>query len=153
MPKMPQISHLYTPPPTPQSLNPATPADHAFSSTPSSWSHTSSCLISNRPLIPDSQPHLLARLERRQAYVRAAVTAEGVSERAVAAAADLALHGEVYFRQIGGLQFSEALVGFRPLGRVLGGDLLGEAARAVFARSAALTGCGTAFWCWKSRGG
>jgi hypothetical protein len=41
--------------------------------------------------------YLLSRLERRQPNIRTAVTAERVTQRAVATGANLALHREVDF--------------------------------------------------------
>ena len=84
------------------------------------------------------QPDLLARLERRQADVRASITAERIAQRAVAARAHFALHRKVHFRQVLGLQFGQVGVCLRALGGVFGVEALRETAAAVLAGTAAL---------------
>jgi hypothetical protein len=100
------------------------------------------------------QPDLLAGLEGRQPNVRTAVAAEGVAEGAVAAAADLALDGEVdLVEQVVGAELHrvERGVGGGPLRGVFGFQLLLHAAGAVFARAAPLAGLRGALWGWKGR--
>lgn len=94
------------------------------------------------------QPHLLARLERRQANVRTAVTTESVAQRAVATRAHLALHCEVDLCQVVGVQFSQVGIGVGTLRGVFGVQALGETAAAVFAGPAAL-GVGLAGFGWE----
>jgi len=84
------------------------------------------------------QPNLLTRLERRQSNIRTAIAPERISKRAVAARADLALHGEVHFREVFGLQFGEVGVCVGALRGVFGVEALGQAAAAVLAGAAAL---------------
>jgi hypothetical protein len=84
------------------------------------------------------QPDFLSGLERWQSDIRTAIAAEGVSQRAVPARTDLALHGEIHFREIGGVQTCEVRVGFGASGFIFGGETLGEAAAAVFAGASAL---------------
>lgn len=95
------------------------------------------------------QPDLLARLERRQANVRASVTPERIAQRAVAARTHFALHGEVHFRQVLGLQFGQVGVCLRALRSVFGVEALRETAAAVFASTAALSVGEACFGCWR----
>lgn len=87
---------------------------------------------------------LLAGLEGWHADVRTPVAPEGIAEGAVAARADLALHGEVDLGEVVHAQLErlQLLVGVDALGGVLGRDLLGQAARAVLAGAAALADLG-----------
>jgi hypothetical protein len=80
--------------------------------------------------IVPQQHHLLPRLEARHAQIRTARASERIAERAIAAAADLALDGEVDLGQVGGveLQRREALVRVGPPLRVLGVELVLEPA-------------------------
>lgn len=93
------------------------------------------------------QADLLAGLERRQANVRAAVAAERVAERAVAARADLALDSKVHLGEVvgGELEAGERLVRLGALGGVLGLEALCQAAGAVLAGTTTLAGLGLAF--------
>lgn len=69
------------------------------------------------------QPHLLAGLEGRKANVWAAIAAEGIAQRAVAARAYFALDGKVYLGQVVGsqLETGQCLVGFGALIGIFGG--------------------------------
>ena len=84
------------------------------------------------------QPHLLARLERRQTDIRTPVAAERISQRAVSTRSNLSLHRKVHFCQIFGLQFGQVGIGGGAFGGVFGVQSLGETAGAVFAGAAAL---------------
>jgi hypothetical protein len=108
-------------------FRPQTSLNNSNQSTPSSKLH-----------IIIHQPHLLARLERRQPDIRAPVAPERISQRAVAARADLALHGEVDFGQVFGLQLGQVGVCVGALGGVFGVEPLRQAAAAVLAGAAAL---------------
>lgn len=98
---------------------------------------------------------LLAGLEGRQADVGAVGAAEGVAEGAAAAAARLALDREVELIEVLGLQLErvEVLVRLGAAGLVLRLDALRQAACAVLAGAALLTGLGLAlrgclgWWC------
>ena len=97
------------------------------------------------------QPNLLTRLERRQSNIRTPIAPKRIAERAVPAAADLALDGKVdLVEQIVGTEFHrvELCVGVGALRGVFGFELLFHAAGAVFAGAAALAGLGTAFGGW-----
>ena len=82
--------------------------------------------------------YLLTRLERRQPDVRTAITPERITQRAVPARADLALHREVYLGQVVCVQLGEIRIGVGALRFVFGVDPLSKAAGAVFAGSAPL---------------
>lgn len=90
--------------------------------------------------------HLLARLERREANIRAVSTAERISERTAAATARLALHSKVQLVQVLALELqrAEVLIGFGATGFIFGLEALGETAGAVFAGAAFLAGDGGA---------
>lgn len=79
------------------------------------------------------QPDLLARLERRQTDVRAAIAAESISKRTVATRSNLALYREIHFGEVIRAQLGKAGVGVRSLLLVLSLDSLRETAGAVFA--------------------
>jgi hypothetical protein len=84
------------------------------------------------------QPDFLSGLERRQTDIRTAIATEGVSQRAVPARTDLALHGEIHLGEIGGVQTREVRIGFGASGFIFGGETLCKAAAAVFAGASAL---------------
>lgn len=88
---------------------------------------------------------LFARPEGRQADVRAVGAAEGVAQRAAAAAASLALDGEVQLVEVLALELQRAqvAVGLGTACLIFLIEALGQTAGAVFAGAALLAGGGS----------
>jgi hypothetical protein len=84
------------------------------------------------------QPDFLARLKRWQTNVRTPIASERISQRAIATRAHFALHREIHFCQIFGLQFGQVGICVGPLRCIFGVQPLRETAAAIFARAAAL---------------
>jgi hypothetical protein len=79
------------------------------------------------------QPHLLARLERREPNIRAPITPEGVPKSAIPTRTDLALDCEVNFCQVVDGKLRQVCVGIGAFLLVLGFKTLGETAGTVLA--------------------